>query len=86
MGCGNESDDLERIAEALTDYLLAHRQAADTLDGIRDWWLPRDRFMGVRADALQLALDKLVVRGELARVESAGGIVLYVNRAARPLH
>lgn len=86
MGCGSESEDLERIAEALCEYLLDHRQAADTLEGIRDWWLPKERFMGVSPEALLLALEKLVVQGELARVQSVGGIVLYVSRAARRLH
>lgn len=86
MGCGSESEDLEQMAEALSEYLLSHRKAADTLEGIRDWWLPKERFPSVGVEALELALEKLVLRGELARVESVGGLVLYVNRGNRRLH
>ncbi len=86
MGRGSESEDLERIVEALSEYLLTHRQAADTLEGIRDWWLPKDRFTGLGLETLERALARLVARGEMARVQSAGGLVLYVNRSARQLH
>lgn len=86
MDRSNEGEELEGIVAALAGYLGNHRQAADTLDGIRDWWLPRDRFSGVHPDALRQALQRLVERGDLARVEAGNGLVLYVNRAGRRLH
>jgi hypothetical protein len=86
MDWGKEIEELERIVEALSGYLCTHRQAADTLDGIKDWWLPGDRFQGIHPDALRKALERLVAQGELARVESGNGLVLYVNRAGRSLH
>jgi hypothetical protein len=86
MGCGSESEELDRIVEELSGYLRAHRQAADTLDGIKDWWLPGNRFQGVHPDALRKALERLVEQGDLARVESGNGLLLYVNRAGRRLH
>lgn len=86
MDSGAINAELERIAQTLSEYLLAHPQAADTLEGIRHWWLPKDRFPGVPAEVLQLALDRLVERGALARVAAAGGVVLYVNRLASRLH
>lgn len=86
MGRGSEIEELERIVEALSGYLGTHRQAADTLDGIRDWWLSGERFQDIRPDALRKALEKLVDQGELTRVESGSGVVFYANRARRRLH
>jgi hypothetical protein len=41
------SDDLQRgeieIARAILRYLQAHPKAKDTLDGIAQWWLLRER-------------------------------------------
>lgn len=86
MGCGNEVGELERIVEALRGYLCTHRQAADTLEGIKDWWLPREGLPGARPDVLLRALENLVNRGELGRVESANGRILYVNLIGPRLH
>lgn len=86
MARGNEGGELERIVEALHGYLRTHRQAADTLEGIKDWWLPREGLPGARPEVLQRALENLVDRGELGRVESANGLVLYVNLIGSRLH
>jgi hypothetical protein len=34
---------LARLSEEILSYLGAHPQAADTVDGIVGWWLPRQR-------------------------------------------
>ncbi|MFQ6029013.1 MAG: hypothetical protein ACE5Q6_16150 [Dehalococcoidia bacterium] len=45
-------------------YLIEHRDAKDTLDGILKWWLP-ERQSNWRMDKVQKALDVLVLKGWL---------------------
>ncbi|MEW5787772.1 MAG: hypothetical protein AB1899_07950 [Pseudomonadota bacterium] len=86
MGCSSEHEEHQLILVALTAYLRAHIQAADTFEGIRDWWLPRDRFPAPDPQALEQALATLVQLGQLVRFESSNGLVLYINRAGNRLH
>jgi Fe2+ or Zn2+ uptake regulation protein len=57
-------------------YLRAHPQAADTVDGIVMWWLPRQRYEEA-IDRVQHALDDLVARGWVEKVTLVDGTVLY---------
>ena len=65
----------------ILDYLHAHPAAADTVAGIVDWWLPRQRWETATA-AIQRALDDLVTRGVVDEVVSDVGTTLY--RLHRP--
>lgn len=65
-------------------YLRAHPSAADTADGIADWWLPRPLIEAGNAAAIQLALDDLVSRGIVDEIASDIGTTLY--RLHRPGH
>jgi hypothetical protein len=61
--------------ETILAYLDAHPEAADTVDGIRQWWLAAG---AERSPAdVQAALDLLVERGLVARVEQPGVPPLY---------
>lgn len=64
------------IERSVLAYLQSHPQAADTLRGIVNWWLPRQRY---ESDCLRIehALKALVARGELCRAPLPGGEVLY---------
>lgn len=53
-------------------YLHAHPSAADTLDGIIQWWLPLQRYEMAK-DIIQRALDDLVEQGIVDYVETSGG-------------
>ena len=46
----------------IVEYLRAHPSAADTVDGIIQWWLIRQRYETAR-DVIQRALDDLVEQG-----------------------
>ena len=46
----------------ILDYLRNHPSAADTLEGIVEWWLPRQRHE-TATKAIQQALDDLVKSG-----------------------
>lgn len=61
--------------QEIVEYFLRHPAAADSLDGIVDWWLPRQRYETART-AIQKALDDLVREGLVDEV-TRGHIRLY---------
>ncbi len=68
-----------RAIAAIEAYLARHALAADTEDGIVQWWLPE---MGVdvqRLDA-RLALESLVSQGRLHCRTLPGGTLIYHAR------
>lgn len=73
--------DAAGIAGPILHYLREHPDAADTADGIRQWWLPRQ---GVTrsVDDVEAALDDLVERGIVARIDRPGMPTVY-RRARR---
>lgn len=78
------SDDelVSRIAENIERYLAQRPEAADTAEGICTWWLPSP----LGADALPAvlaALQRLEVRGVVARMERGGGASIYSSAVRR---
>lgn len=74
------------IERSVLAYLHAHPQAADTLRGIVNWWLPLQRY---ESGSLRIehVLSRLVAEGLLHRDELPDGEVLYaLNRHAKPPH
>jgi hypothetical protein len=68
---GDDGELEEQLAEAVVGYLTEHRQAMDTLEGIADWWIPRQHAR-VEVRRLKRVLDGLVEKGVLERVEGGG--------------
>lgn len=69
------------VAETILRYVAAHPEACDSLEGICDWWLARQR----RDDATRevaAALQYLVACGQIEAATGPGGRTVY--RAARP--
>lgn len=77
---GNELE----VEHAVLAYLQQHPQAADTLRGIVNWWLPRQRHeIGCRR--IEHVLDQLVAEGLLHCDKLPDGEVLYaLNRYTKP--
>jgi Fe2+ or Zn2+ uptake regulation protein len=73
---------LARLSEEILRYLRTHPQAADTVDGIVGWWLPRQRH-DEAVDRVQDALDKLVASGLLEKITLVDGTVLYADPAQK---
>jgi len=60
------------VGRAILDYLVKRPDAKDSIEGIRNWWLPRD-FVSREKITVQEALDDLVSRGwvtERARIST----------------
>lgn len=67
---------MNTIAEEIARYLSEHPDAADSLDGIRQWWLPRLRLQEAIAQ-IEEALEELVERGVVVRQDMPDGTVVY---------
>ena len=59
----------EQLAEAIVDYLGKHPHAMDTLTGIAEWWIMRQRIR-VDVETVGRALDRLTDQGVLERIGS----------------
>ena len=65
-------DDCERLIQR---YLEEHPGAADTAEGISQWWLPGED--ASLSAGVQRALDALVARGFMARIDRVGMPSVY---------
>jgi hypothetical protein len=86
--CGSDTagngDGGSEIESVLLAYLQRHPQAADTLRGIANWWLPLQRYENGR-QCVERALDDLVAAGVLCREQLPDGEMLYtLNNHTKP--
>jgi hypothetical protein len=73
---------IDALALAIERYLDQRPEASDTVDGIRQWWLPDHRDHATRC-RVQAALDRLVGRGVVRVLRTAGGGVVYGRARSR---
>ncbi|HEY8327442.1 MAG TPA: hypothetical protein VIO59_03195 [Rhodanobacter sp.] len=72
------------VERSVLAYLHSHPQAADTLRGIVNWWLPRQRYE-ISCQRIEHVLGRLVTEGLLHRDELPDGEVLYaLNDHTKP--
>jgi Fe2+ or Zn2+ uptake regulation protein len=64
------------VAKEILRYLEKHPHAADTIQGIAEWWLSRQRVQ-YSVKTVQKALDYLKLQGDIASVKGGNGEVLY---------
>ena len=79
-GQGQDSP-VRAVSQVVLEYLQAHGQVADTLEGISGWWLGTSR-RGLRVGAVAEALDALVACGKVTRETTPAGETVY--RLRRP--
>lgn len=77
----NNSADVE-IEEAVLSFLDRHPQAADTLEGIAEWWLPQQRYVTAQA-RIEAVLQQLVNRGALQMRRLPDGTAIYTRNNER---
>ena len=71
-----KGDRVAPIAEAIERYLRAHPEAADSLEGIRLWWLTGNAAEEA-PECIREALERLEAAGIVDRRELPGGQVVY---------
>ena len=74
----------ENVAQALLRYLRTHPDAADTLEGVVKWWLPRQRYYDAM-ESVEAALELLVQRDVVEKFPGPSGVV-YRCSAHRSAH
>lgn len=72
----DEAAGVQHVVDAILGYLARNPSAADSEQGITQWWLPQ---MGVDAsvDTVRAALALLVQHGAMTRAMLPGGSVIY---------
>lgn len=76
----DDKEEVGHLADNILAYLRQHSQAADSLEGIREWWLHTESF--VPTQTLERALNLLVKQGLMERIQAADGIALYCGTFA----
>ena len=71
--------DLLHLADAIRHYLAKHPDAADTLEGVVNWWLVRQRYENA-VTRVSRALELLVEQGELTKIQHRGSPPIYKIR------
>lgn len=79
---GTEELRIAQLRDEILKYLRAHPKAADTVEGIGSWWLPRQRYEE-DVQRVQQALDELAERGLVAKTTVADGTILYKASGAK---
>jgi hypothetical protein len=67
------------VEASVIEYLRRHPHAADSLDGVVQWWLPRQRYETAR-ERIGVALDQMVANGRLERRALPDGTAIYSLR------
>ena len=69
---GSRADPRREIIE----YMRAHPEAVDTVDGILDWWIPMQRYVNAKNEIQQALLD-LKQQGLIEEIVLGNGNRLY---------
>ena len=77
--------DASAFAGDIERYLSAHPDAADTLTGIRCWWLPAQA-ADVSTPVVEAALALLIARRVVVSTRLPDGGVLYAAARREPRH
>ena len=68
--------DVHQLADTIRQDLIKHPNAADTLEGVVNWWLVRQRYESATIMVRQ-ALEMLVQQGELTKIQRHGSSTVY---------
>jgi hypothetical protein len=67
------------VEASVVEYLRRHPYAADSLDGVVQWWLPRQRYETAR-ERIGVTLEQMVAGGQLERRALPDGTAIYSLR------
>ncbi len=67
---------MQRLDEEITKYLACHPQASDTIEGIAEWWIPKN-VADIVTQELRQSLERLVSCGKVKAIQGASGEVRY---------
>ena len=67
----------DHLQDAVLQYLRNNPNAADSLQGIVNWWLPKQGYEKADMENVYQALERLIAAGVVEKVPLVGGTVLY---------
>jgi hypothetical protein len=73
--------EVQILAKEIAGYLSSHSNAADTVEGITNWWLTSAKGQANQSQ-VQKALDYLVASGRVEKKEVGKGALVYRKRLA----
>ena len=77
-----DKSDLAELHDVIVDYLQINPNAADSLEGIMNCWLPQ-AYKQADAAIIEQALEQLIVEGRIRKITLVGGTVLYRQGESR---
>lgn len=72
----SDTDSVDDIADTILRYVVSRPNACDSIDGICEWWIPRQRYVLAKEQVLA-ALELLKTKGQIETRTGADGNVLY---------
>ncbi|MGD8926490.1 MAG: hypothetical protein PVG20_06555 [Thioalkalispiraceae bacterium] len=72
----DKDDDVISVAEEIARYLKGRQQVADTIDGIAEWWIIRQRIHEER-ERVEKAVEYLLNVGLIKKRVLPDGTVIY---------
>lgn len=71
------ASEIARLHDAISHYLQSNPNAADSLEGIMNWWLPKQGHAIEREESVYQALEQLIAEGVVKKVSIRNGTTLY---------
>lgn len=72
-------EDVARVAREIESYLSSRPDGADDIEGVRTWWIARQRFVESYS-LVKAALQKLEAEGHIEHLTGPDGRAVYRKR------
>ena len=76
-----QDQDVLQVADEIARYLQSREKVADTLDGIAQWWILRQRIQEER-QRVERAIHYLCKQGKVIERILPNGTTLYIGKTA----
>lgn len=68
---------IDRLHNAILRYLQSNPDAADSLEGVMNWWLPKLGYEQVSTESVRQTLERLIAAAVVEKMPLVDGTVLY---------
>lgn len=75
----NSESDITKVNQEILDYLQENPNAADSLKGVINWWLPQ-AYKKLDAASIEQVLEQLIGEGLVSKIELTDGTIIYRQR------
>lgn len=82
MSSSTNNPEIKRVADEIENYLTNHPNAADTAEGIINWWFLKQQY-DISSQLVQQALDYLVLNSVLEFKTNLSGHKIYSSKETK---